>query len=178
MAPVIGLFIVMLVKDLGGMLMEGTVDKIIYVPFPYIYNLDYKTIASTVGFFNVSTCDTWYMYEFDKSVSSADRDFFGYNKGTPMTNPESSGMLNANHNVLNYPCAEVQKTVPYFTEFTTQDFSEFSDMNGYIYDKMEILSNEKMTMTQKDVTTVALKDVPDGAASIREVNKKKFSYNI
>lgn len=107
MAPVLGLFIVLLVKDLGGIVMEGTIDKLIYAPFPYVYNLDYDTIAGTIGFFNVSSCDIWYMYEFDKSVSPADKDFFGYNTGVPMTNPKSSGMLNANHNVLNFPCQEV-----------------------------------------------------------------------
>lgn len=51
-------------------------------------------------------------------------------------------------------------------------------MNGYIYDKLEILSNEKLVMSKKDVKSPSISAVPDGAVFIKEVNKKKLSYNI
>ena len=57
MAPVIGLLIVLLVKMLGGQIMDGLVTKLIYVPFPFIYGLDYNTLSSVGGFFNVTECD-------------------------------------------------------------------------------------------------------------------------
>jgi hypothetical protein len=48
---------------------QSLVDKVIYVPIPYIYNLDYKSITDLIGIFNISSCDIWYMFEFDKKVS-------------------------------------------------------------------------------------------------------------
>lgn len=54
------------------------------------------------------------MYEFDKTISAADKQFFGYNEGTPWLNPNSSGMLNGKNNIINYPCNENNKSVPYF----------------------------------------------------------------
>jgi len=60
------------------------------------------------------------MYEFDDSASQADREFFGYNDGTPWNMPNTSGMINGRGGVINYPCPQVNKTVPYFKEFTAQ----------------------------------------------------------
>ncbi len=51
-------------------------------------------------------------------------------------------------------------------------------MNGYIYSKLEVLTNQKLVMTEKNLVSPDVAYVPDGAALIREVNKKKLSYNI
>lgn len=115
MTPVVGLLIVMIVKQVGAMLMNGNVDKTLYIPFPVVFSLDYKTLAGNLGFFNVTTCDIWYMYEFEKNVPLSEREFFGYNNGAPINRPDSAGMLDANtNNVLNFPCGDINKTVPYF----------------------------------------------------------------
>ncbi len=40
------------------------------------------------------------MYDFNESASNDTRDFFGYNKGLPMMDPESDGMLVGGENLL------------------------------------------------------------------------------
>jgi hypothetical protein len=71
-----------------------------------------KSVASlTGGMLDISTCNQWYMYEFSKEAKSEDRDFFGYNDGSPWLNPESSGILK---NVNSYTCREIEKSTPYF----------------------------------------------------------------
>jgi len=47
-------------------------------------------------------------------------DYFGYNDGDPWTSPKSAGVLKGVHNVLNFPCSDVNRTVPYFKEFTPE----------------------------------------------------------
>lgn len=54
------------------------------------------------------------MYSFENENDKASRDFFGYNEGTPWERPNSTGMLKANYNILNYPCPDTNRTVPYF----------------------------------------------------------------
>lgn len=52
-------------------------DKTMYVPMPYVYNMDYQGIADLTGVFNISDCNIWYMFEFDKKVPLEEREFFG-----------------------------------------------------------------------------------------------------
>lgn len=39
------------------------------------------------------------MYEFEKNVSQADRDFFGYNEGDKWPKLDSAGLLNGKKNI-------------------------------------------------------------------------------
>ena len=55
----------------------GSSDKLFYIPFPYIFNLDYRTVSNVLGYFDISTCNQWYMFSFDKNVSAADLEYFG-----------------------------------------------------------------------------------------------------
>lgn len=54
------------------------------------------------------------MYQFDEKVKNSDREFWGENKGVPMEKPVSRGMINGNQNIMEYPCKEIGKSVPYF----------------------------------------------------------------
>ena len=93
--------------------------------------------------------------------------------------PESSGMLKASTNVRNSPCLEINRTVPYFEDFSSQKYSDYADMNAYLYDKLVVLSNEKFKMEEKRLKNeTMLDDLPDGAITIREANNKRFKYNI
>ena len=59
-------------------------DKVIYVPYPYVFNLNYQSITELIGTFNITSCDIWYMFEFEKGVPQSEKSFFGSNPGTPM----------------------------------------------------------------------------------------------
>jgi hypothetical protein len=51
-------------------------------------------------------------------------------------------------------------------------------MNAYIYNKIQILSNEPMDFKNKNYELAGLKDLPDGAIYVNEVNKKRLSYKV
>ena len=72
------------------------------------------------------------MYEFDKECPDEDRSFFGYNEGEPWQHLNSSGMLNGKTNVMSYACNEINKTVPYFKEFTPTVYKGDNHMNDYL----------------------------------------------
>jgi len=67
-------------------------------------------------FFNVSECEEWYMYKFEDSADERDRSFFGSNEGLPMMKPESQGMLSGGSHILEIPCIDVNRSVPFFEE--------------------------------------------------------------
>jgi hypothetical protein len=76
-----GLLIVVVFKSIGMVNLLKFSDKAIFVPFPQIFGMNMKSLASLGDFLKVSTCNQWYMYEFDKQISPADKEFFGYNEG-------------------------------------------------------------------------------------------------
>jgi len=87
----------------------------IAVPIPFIYNMPLKPLSnfeSTV--FSVTDCNEWYMYNFGAEATEADKAYFGFNDGVPMTKPVSSGMMTQGHGMLSTPCKEVNRTSPYF----------------------------------------------------------------
>lgn len=50
------------------------VDKPVKVPFPQLFGLNMKTVAGlTGGMLEISTCNQWYMYEFEGEATTADR---------------------------------------------------------------------------------------------------------
>ena len=86
----------------------------IAIPIPFFYNLPLKPLAVFGAYFNVTDCNEWYLYQFEDDVPNSDREFFGKNEGFPLSKHESKGMLKGGSNILETPCAQVGKTVPYF----------------------------------------------------------------
>lgn len=175
--PFICLALLMFIRSIGVMLVEKSLDKLLYLPFPYIFNLDYKTLTTSLDSFSVTSCEQWYMHTFDPTVSQKDREFFGHNSGVPMNNPDAEGMLSSK-NLMSYPCRQINKTVPYFKEFNNSNYPEFQNMNEYLYDALKKLSDDDLIMTSKIVEAASLPLLPDGALTIKEVNAKKLKYNI
>lgn len=64
-------------------MVEGTslfANQEINLPVPFYYNLPLKALSSLGAMFNVTDCDEWYMYSFNKQTTTQqDRDYFGYN---------------------------------------------------------------------------------------------------
>jgi len=115
------------------------------------------------------------MYHFDDDVPQEDREFFGYNTGLPMHNPESSGMLKGGVNILEMPCKEANRSVPYFEEF---DPSKGEYPNKYIFELFDGLSQKEVDYGAKANTIDGLEEVPDGIINIKEANKKKLRYKL
>ena len=58
----------------------------------------------------------WYLYDFDSNITNQEKEFFGYNNGMPMTNPNSSGILVSKENIIQTKCEQNQKLTPYFVK--------------------------------------------------------------
>ena len=90
-----------------------------------------EPIASLGVLVNVTTCNEFYVYQFDASVPKKDREYFGYNTGSPLKSHESAGMLEGGKRILEIPCHELNRTVPYFVEI---DLEKQGTQNQVIYD--------------------------------------------
>lgn len=120
--PVFGLLVIMLMRE--GVLANSQflANTVIQLPIPFFYNIPLKPFASFGIFFNVTECDEWYMYQFNEDVPEADRNYFGHNEGRTMKRENNStGMLTGGLNILETPCPEVGRTVPYFKELSLAD---------------------------------------------------------
>ena len=54
------------------------------------------------------------MYQFAENADDETKIFWGENEGLPMNNPISHGMINGKNNILEYPCQDINRSVPYF----------------------------------------------------------------
>ena len=59
-------------------------------------------------------------------------------------------MLDAKYNVMNYPCNENNKTVPYFSEFSKTKYPKTSDMEDYLAKTIKTFNEAKIEMKNKD----------------------------
>ena len=107
-----------------------------------------------------------------------DRRFFGFNDGTPWRNVNSSGMLEANGHLNTYPCNAVNKTVPYFREFTPKEFTGKKNMFDYIGKQIKLLGTLEIDFYKARFLGKEVDDLPDGAFYLREANKKHLKYNL
>jgi hypothetical protein len=51
-------------------------------------------------------------------------------------------------------------------------------MNAYIYNAVEMLTNEGLTISEKGMEPKILDNLPDGAITVKELNKRRFKYNL
>ena len=72
---------------------------------PQIFGMNYKTLSKLASeYIDVSSCNQWYMYQFNEGINDTDKEFFGYNEGMPMNQPNSSGVLNSKLNFMSTAC--------------------------------------------------------------------------
>lgn len=174
LVPIFGLMCLCFVRDAVVSNSDVFANINIAVPVPYIFNVPLKPLASFGQFFNVSECDEWYMFQFDNSTADKDKQFFGSNNGHPMLFPQSSGMLKGGKGILEMPCQQVQRSVPYFKELEREDGTP----NQVVFDKVQVLSEKNVSLTLKHLTIDGLEEVPDGILNIKESNEKAFVYKL
>lgn len=126
-----------------------------------------KSLASFGNYLKVDTCNQWYMYDFDKNLPADDREFFGYNDGGPWPSQNSSGMLDGKANILSYTCNEINKTVPYFKEFRTEDYPTDELMSDYLGDVIKTFSSVALDFSDREAKFPELDLLPDGAFIIK-----------
>jgi hypothetical protein len=139
-----------------------------------------KTLSTlSGGIIQAKTCHQWYMFEFDKNVPQTEKDFFGQNEGEPYPWHNSTGLLNGKKNVQTYSCNEINKTVPYFREFTKEKYqNQYEDMGDYLSAVLRTFSDAKLDFQDRQAYFPEQDNLPDGAFIIKEVNKKRLKYNL
>lgn len=148
-------------------------DKPVKVPFPQLFGLNMKTVAGlTGGMLEISSCNQWYMYEFEGKATTTDRYFFGHNTSDQWINPDTQGML---RNIMSYKCRDVEKSVPYFKEF---EGANQTHMYEYIASVLSQFSDTVIELDNKNDQFRLLNDLPDGAFIIRQSNSKGLNYNM
>lgn len=87
-------------------------------------------------------------------------------------------MLDGRRNFLSYNCPEVNRTVPYFKEFTPLKYPGNNTINEYLASTVRSFQYVKLDFNDKDSFFPERQNLPDGAFRIRQASKKKLSYNM
>ena len=114
LTPIIGLLLIVLLQKIASSNISKYLEKPIYSGLPFMFNLPYQQIGGTGLLFNISTCEQWYLYQFDEEAKEGSVENFGYNKGEPIYRPKSDGMINGQTGVLQSACPDIGRTTPYF----------------------------------------------------------------
>ena len=73
LTPVIGLFVVHALRQLGESSLDMVTGRSLYIPIPYIFNIPYKPFSALTQQFSISDCDQWYLYDFDEKATNETR---------------------------------------------------------------------------------------------------------
>lgn len=93
----------------------------------------------------------------------------------PMEKPKSWGMLNSNkNNIMNYPCKEIGKSVPYFEELPKNN----GTINEYLLSTIEEMQQQEMNIVKKNFYVVGVENLPDGGITIQASNSEKLKYKL
>ena len=102
------------------------------------------------------------MYQFDENISPADKEFWGVNRGLPMEKPVSRGMIDGKNNILEYPCKEIGRTVPFFEELPKEN----GTMNEFLLSTINTLHDQEINLIQKNFKVKHLEQLPDGGITV------------
>ena len=81
-------------------------------------------------------------------------------------------MLKGGSNILETPCAQIGKTVPYFKEMTE------GTSNQKLYDVFRSFTDSTVSLTKKHLSIDGLEEIPDGVLVVRKSNEKQFEYRM
>lgn len=160
LTPIIGLFVVHALRQLGESSIDMFTDRSLYIPIPYIFNIPYKPFQALSNHFNISDCLQWYLYDFASNATTQTRDFFGTNPGTPMQKPQSHGLI---QDVLTYPCREHNRSVPYFDPLNA---GEYESANEYLTEVIMMLHDQVVDYSNRNYPVLGLEKLPDGVVKV------------
>ena len=113
LTPIIGLAIIKLIKYLINQNI-GRIVPVYDISIPFFANFPYDQLAHKTSVIKLMSCNQFYYYGFAPNATQETRDYIGYNNGTPGDNPNSTGMLTANKNILEGKCNDTNSSIPYF----------------------------------------------------------------
>lgn len=113
------------------------------------------------------------MYGFGDEATQETKDFFGFNDGTPVFNPDSKGMLDGDKNVLQTACPRTEKATPNFVQRNATDTN-----NLYLERVLNHLNTIRLNFKDRSAEVDDLEMLPDGAYNIYEASQDRFKYNL
>ena len=173
LTPIISLLLIILLKGIAQSNISKYIDAPIYSGLPYIFNIPLYSIGQLGVLFNLTSCDQWYLYDFEDDASELTKEFWGHNEGTPIFTPNSEGLLDGATNVLQTACPTVERAVPYFKQNLDNE-----TINEYLFRTLEHLNRQQIDFKNKDSEVPDLELLPDGAFKILEASEEKLQYNI
>jgi hypothetical protein len=87
-------------------------------------------------------------------------------------------MLDGKNNIMTYTCNEINRTVPYFKEYTPAKYQGTNHMFEYLTSVIQSFTNIQISLSNRNDRFEEMNNLPDGAYFVRESNKKKLDYNI
>jgi hypothetical protein len=173
LTPIISLVMIILLKGIAESNISKYIDTPIYSGLPYIFNIPLSSIGQLGVLFNITSCDMWYMYGYEKDTPQETKDYFGFNHGSPIYTPESDGMLDGDTNILQSACPAVDKASPYFDQKNDNE-----TINEYLFRTLNFLNTQQIDFKEKDSEVPHLEYLPDAAFTIREASDEALDYNI
>mmetsp|Transcript_17869 Transcript_17869/g.12823 ORF Transcript_17869/g.12823 Transcript_17869/m.12823 type:complete len:139 (-) Transcript_17869:510-926(-) len=84
-------------------------------------------------------------------------------------------MLDARDNIIEYPCKDSNRTVPYFREL---DRNDFGTVNEYMYHVLKQMNLQKMVYFDYNYKVKHREELPDGAFTVYEASEEVLSYKM
>ena len=92
-----------------------------------------------------------------------------------MLKPQSRGLINGRTNILEYPCKEVNRSVPYFEEL---DRTKFLNTHDYLTNVTSLLHDQAVDYSDRNFPIENLDLMPDGTITVAEASKQKLKYRL
>ena len=92
-----------------------------------------------------------------------------------MLNPKTSGVINGKHNILEYPCKEINRTSPYFMKLNREKYQETND---YLFETINTLHQQDVDYSDRNFPIKHLDELPDGTITVEEASKRKLKYKF
>jgi len=83
-------------------------------------------------------------------------------------------------NLLQSPCNEVNKLVPYFKDFTSlNENKEYKDMDDYLFKRLEKLENTPFKYGDRDMeSNPDVQALPDAVYRVSEASSRSLVYDV
>ena len=184
--PVFGLTMLWVVKVFSMDLLGNLLEVGFFIPFPFIFGLNYRPIANLLGNnIFVDNCDTWFYTVFSENATEADREYWGKNTGE--RGAESYGLINGHDNFLSTTCYDVNRTVPYFLDWEEDSALKYPGQytgdgdgcNQFLMEELETLALTPILIENRNFDwNEDVRAIPDAVYTVHHASNENFLYDV
>lgn len=180
--PLSGLALLWLVGRVGQDDLGSLVDHTIFLPFPYLFGITYKPISNAIANQGVivTNCDKWFFTDWAADVTQKTKDYWGFNTGDNWSHASNGGVISGS-NILTQPCSSVEKNVPYFRDWQTENkkqINKYEDVDAYLFEHLSNLAETKISYVDRNLDyNKDVRALPDVVFTVKEANDKVLNYD-